>query len=71
MTVTIDPEADARVARLTHRRLPPGGGFWRIQAERLLSSFLWSEGSPPENGRLTVSDVSREDLDIAVAWDSD
>src|SRR5438105_8612400 len=30
-----DPEAVDRVARLTHRRLEPGGAVWRVQAERL------------------------------------
>ena len=30
---------------------------------------LWSEGKGPANGRLTVVDVSREDLDIASRWD--
>ncbi len=71
VTVSIDPEAVARVARLTRRTLQPAGAFWRGQAERLLSSFLWSEGRPPQNGRLTVHDVSREDLDVAAAWTSD
>jgi DNA-binding response OmpR family regulator len=71
VTVTISPEAVARVARLTGRALQPGGAFWRNQAERLLSAILWSEGKPPDSGRLTVHDVSREDLDIAAAWDLD
>ena len=71
VTVTIDPEAVARVARLTRRQLQLGGAFWREQAQRLLSSFLWSEGKPPENGRLTVRDVSREDLDIVLTWNLD
>jgi CheY-like chemotaxis protein len=67
--VTIDPEAVERVARLTHHRLEAGGGFWRLQAERLLSAYVWSEGRAPENGRLTVLDVSREDLDVAARWE--
>jgi hypothetical protein len=69
--VTIDPDIVARVARLSRRNLRPGGAFWREQAERLLSAFLWSEGKAPEEGRLTVRDVSREDLDVAAAWESD
>jgi CheY-like chemotaxis protein len=71
VTVAIDPEGVERVARLTHRRLEPGGGFWRVQAERLLSAYLWSEGKGPDHGRLTVHDVSREDLDIALVWARD
>jgi hypothetical protein len=70
-TVTIDGEAVARVARLTGRALPPGGSFWRNQAERILSAYLWTEGRLPDDGRLTVSDVSREDLDMAASWSLD
>jgi hypothetical protein len=69
--VRIDPEAVARVARLTRHPLQPGGAFWREQAERLLSAYLWSEGKVPEGGRLTVHDVSRDDIDVAAAWDRD
>lgn len=69
VTVAIDREAVERVARLTHRRLEPGGAFWRLQAERLLSAYVWSEGKGPDDGRLTVRDVSREDLDVAARWE--
>ena len=71
VTVSIDPEAVARVARLTRRQLQPGGAFWHSQAERLLSAFLWSEGRVPETGRLTVRDIADEDLDLALAWTLD
>jgi DNA-binding response OmpR family regulator len=71
VTVTIDPEAVARVARHSGRTLQPGGAFWREQAERLLAAWLWSEGKGPESGRLTVHDVSREDLDAALTWPAD
>jgi CheY-like chemotaxis protein len=71
VTVAIDPEAVARVARLSRHALQPGGAFWRGQAERLLSAFLWSEGKVPESGRLVVHDVSREELDVAAAWQAD
>jgi CheY-like chemotaxis protein len=69
VTVTIDREAVERVDRLTHRRLEPGGSFWQSQAERLLSAYVWSEGKRPDDGRLTVRDISRDDLDIAARWD--
>jgi DNA-binding response OmpR family regulator len=71
VVVSIDPEAVDRVARLTQRRLEPGGAFWHLQAERLLSAYVWTEGKPPASGRLTVSDISREDLDVAARWKQD
>jgi CheY-like chemotaxis protein len=70
VSVRIDPEAVARVGRLSRRDLRPGGSFWRGQAERLLSAYLWTEDRIPEHG-LTVTDVSREDLDVAAVWQSD
>jgi len=73
VTVEIDPEAEASVARLSRRSLRPGGSFWREQAESLLTAYLWNEGKTPDNGRLTVTirEVSRDDIDRATAWESD
>ncbi len=67
VTVSIAREAVARVDRLTRRTLPPGGAFWHEQAERLLAAVLWSEGRIPDGGRLTVNDVSRDDIDLAAS----
>jgi DNA-binding response OmpR family regulator len=71
VAVAIDPEAVDRIHRLTGRTLAPQGAFFRLQAERLLSAYVWSEGKTPDNGRLTVRDVSRDDVDVALAWESD
>jgi DNA-binding response OmpR family regulator len=68
--VAIDPEAVARVERLTGRRLDPAGAFWKGQAERLLSAYLWTEGRVPI-GLMTLHDISREDLDAVGAWTLD
>jgi DNA-binding response OmpR family regulator len=70
VNVSIDPEAAARVERLTGRQLDPGGAFWKLQAERLLSSYLWTEGRVPI-GLVTLYDVSREDLDAVGTWTLD
>jgi DNA-binding NtrC family response regulator len=71
VVVTIGGEAVARVRRLTQRDLRPDGGFWRVQAERALAAYLWSEGEPPPAGQLILRDVSRDDLDVALAWPAD
>jgi hypothetical protein len=71
VVVEIDNEALARVERLTNRHLQADGSYWRAQAERRLSDYLWREGRLPESGRLTVDDVEREDIDLAVAWEVD
>jgi DNA-binding response OmpR family regulator len=71
VVVAIDPEAVARVTRLSQRSLMPQGAFWRLQAERRLAAYLWSEGHLPPGGRLVVHDVPRTDLDMLLAWTSD
>jgi DNA-binding response OmpR family regulator len=71
VTVSIDPAAVERVERLSRRSLKPGGAFWRNQVERRLAAFLWNEGRIPDNGRLKVDDVSRDDIDVAASWPSD
>ncbi len=69
VTVGIDPEAVDRVERLTHRRLEAASGFWTLQAERLLSTWVWAEGHAPTGERLVVRDISREDLEVAARWE--
>jgi CheY-like chemotaxis protein len=69
--VDIDSEAVAYVGRMTNRNLPPENSFWTHRAEHVLSLYLWNQGGLPPNGRLIVSDISREELDIAARWERD
>jgi DNA-binding response OmpR family regulator len=71
VAVAIEPEAVARVARLTGRELPPAGGFWRHQAERMLAAYLWSEGTVPAVDQLRVTDITRAELDVAARWSAE
>ncbi len=66
--VQIDEEAVAYVERMIRRRLPPENSFWTVQAQRLLSDYLWNEGKVPPTGRLIVRDVDRDELPVAARW---
>ena len=66
--VRIDEEAVGYVERMTRRRLPAESSFWTIQAQRVLSDYLWREGKIPPTRRLTVTDVDRDELPIAARW---
>jgi CheY-like chemotaxis protein len=66
--VIVAKEAVERVNRLTRRQLRPESGFWRIQAERTLANWLWSEGGLPPSRRIDLEDVSRDDIDVARTW---
>jgi DNA-binding response OmpR family regulator len=66
--VQIDHEAVDYVERLTNRRLPPESSFWTIQAQRLLSDYLWKEGKVPPTRSLRVVDLDPDELPIASRW---
>jgi DNA-binding response OmpR family regulator len=66
--VRIDAEAVGYVERMTRRRLPADNSFWTIQAQRILSDYLWREGRVPPTGSLTVRDVDRDELTTAARW---
>jgi DNA-binding response OmpR family regulator len=66
--VQIDEEAIGYVERMIKRRLPPESSFWTVQAQSLLSNYLWKEGKVPPTKKLTVKDVDRDELPIAARW---
>jgi DNA-binding response OmpR family regulator len=66
--VDIDEEAVAMVKRLTRRYLPFESSFWTMCAERSLATYLWNEGRIPSQ-RLAVTQVNRNDFDIAARWE--
>lgn len=68
VVVEIADEVMAYAQRITSRQLPPENSFWTYRAERVLATYLWNEGRFPDE-RLTVRDLSPEELDIAARWE--
>lgn len=60
--VEMDRDMVSAVEKVTDD-LPLSKGFWTEQAEQFLSDFLWNDGNPPSNGRLTLKGVEREALE--------
>jgi hypothetical protein len=56
---------------MTRRALPASSEFWATRAERLLGNYLWNEGKPPLNGRLTLTKIDRDELMWAERWEGD
>ena len=71
VTVRVDPNVLARVARESRRTLSPGGAFWRRQAESALVNYLWSEAALPEEGRLVVTRATGSMVNDAMSWSDD
>ncbi len=67
--VDIDPAVVGFVERATGRRLPLENAFWAWEAERVLNNYLWNEGKVPSGGRLAITKMDRDDLQVASRWE--
>ena len=66
--VEIDREAIEYIKRMTNRWLAPDNSFWTVQAQELLSDFLWNHGTVPPLRRLTLKNLAPDRLPIAARW---
>ena len=66
--IEIDREAIEYVKRMTNRWLAPGNSFWTIQAQELLSDFLWNNGKVPPLRRLVLGNFDPYKLPVAARW---
>jgi DNA-binding response OmpR family regulator len=68
VVVTIGASEAARIAKLAGRQLPPGGAFWRQQAERALMNHLFQNSALPAGDHLAVNRLSDEVALQAREW---
>jgi hypothetical protein len=66
--VRIEEYAVGYVERMTRRSLPAASSFWTIQAQHVLSEYLWRKGEVPPTRMLSVKDVDRDELPVAARW---
>jgi len=66
--VQIELEAIEYVERMTGRHLAADNSFWRAQARRLLSDFLWNERGVPPMRRLVLKNLDPDKLPVAARW---
>ncbi|HSB29176.1 MAG TPA: response regulator [Pyrinomonadaceae bacterium] len=66
--VEIEGDVVGYVERLTHRRLSSESSFWTEAARRLLGDYLWNNGNVPPMRKLTLTQISRDKLQIAERW---
>jgi len=71
VVVEIVPDVIGFVERATGRRLPLDNSFWTWEAEHVLNNFLWNEGKVPPGGKLTISKMDRDDLQVATRWEGE
>jgi len=66
--VQIEESVVDYLERITRRRLRLESSFWTEQARRFLADYLWNNTDVPRTRKLTVSELSREELLIAETW---
>ncbi|HSD50360.1 MAG TPA: response regulator [Candidatus Methylomirabilis sp.] len=68
VVVEIDAGMVDVVERAIGRRLPLENAFWTWLAERALNNSLWMDGKVPAGGRLALTRLDPDELQMAVRW---
>jgi hypothetical protein len=68
ITVDITDRAVAEIARRSRGCLSLRSSYWIAFEERHLATYLWEHGDYPPDGRLTINDLTLDDLDLARRW---
>lgn len=71
ITVDISDAVVAEVRRRCRGRITLASSFWINCAERHLTMYLWEHEDYPPDGRLTVDQLTLDDLDLARRWGCD
>ncbi|HMH44408.1 MAG TPA: hypothetical protein VK557_13040 [Pyrinomonadaceae bacterium] len=71
ITVEISNEAVADVMWRCRGRITLESSFWIACAEGHLATYLWENEDYPPDGKLTVDQLSLDDLDLARRWNCD
>ena len=68
ITVEIDGRVVIEVTLRSRRRISSQSSYWICCAERHLATYLWENDDYPPDGRLTVTELSLDDLNLAPRW---
>jgi hypothetical protein len=68
ITVAFDTRAAAEVIERSRRRITFESSFWVNAAERHLAEYLWEQNDYPPDARLTINQLTLDDMDSARRW---
>ena len=68
ITVAFDTRAAAEVIERSRRRITFESSFWVNAAERHLAEYLWEQNDYPPDARLTIDQLTLDDMDSARRW---
>jgi len=68
ITVEVDRSVVSEIARRSRGRISSQSSYWICCAERHLATYLWENDDYPPDGRVTVTELSLDDLNLAPRW---
>ena len=68
ITVEIDRSVVIQVARRSRGRISSQSSYWICCAERHLATYLWENDDYPPDAKLNVTQLSLDDLNLALRW---
>ena len=68
ITLGIDQHAVNEITQRSRGRVAKESSYWICCAERHLADYLWEVDSYPPDGKLTVEQLTLEDLNLANRW---
>jgi hypothetical protein len=68
ITVEIDGKVVIEITLRSRGRISSQSSYWICCAERHLADYLWEEDIYPPDGKLTVEELTLEDLNLAIRW---
>ena len=71
ITVQISSDGIAEIGRRSRGRISNESSYWVSLAERHLATYLWENDDYPPDAKLTVNQLTLDDLDLAIRWDRD
>lgn len=71
ITIGVSDAAIEQIVRLSRGRISTDSSFWISFDERHLGMYLWENDDYPPDAKLTVDQLTLDDLDLAMRWDRD
>ena len=66
--VEIDQQAVGEITRRSRGRISSDSSYWICCAERHLAEYLWKTDNYPPDGKLRVEQLTLDDVNLAIRW---
>ncbi len=70
ITVGIDQQAVSEITLRSRGRISSESSYWICCAERHLAEYLWKNDDYPPDGKLRVAQLTLDDLNLSIRWET-